>query len=281
MNAREPIASQMSAQILQGTVAFVGHNWRSRRHITGALGTPSGLATRCPWILFIAVTVFAAGLGNRDMPDFIVVDYDVEDKGSVTIPIVTPMTITKDSHFRPKSCMSLNPNMPLDPVVVPNTETILVPTGNAIVITLYNIYPLVIDVPGTSVKTAMIDVYDVLAADSGSGIGSLPPGMVLEQSSFFGTVSNATYTAQITPITDLADLPTSSANDSAITWDLSSLSGTTGNFYLAKVTLPFEDVASVPEPSAAGLLLVGTLGVFVYTHKRCRKAVWNCRAKNG
>lgn len=246
---------------------------QSHARWAAARGTPFGIAARGMWIqLLIAFAASTAVLNSRAHADFVIVDFDYELKGTITIQPVIPTTVTKTSHFRPKSCMSLNPNMTLDPVTVPNTETINVPSGPPLTFNLYNVYPLVIDVPGTSVKTASIDIYDILAADTGSGIAALPDGLSLQQATFFGTVNNMGYVAQITPISDLANLPTSSANDSAITWDLSQFTGTTGNFYLSKVTVPLEDVAAVPEPQSGGLLLSGTLGMLVCAGVRHRRA---------
>ena len=128
-------------------------------------------------------------------------------------------------------------------------------------IDFYNVYPLFIDVPQPIGKLASVDFFSILAADLGTGIGSLPDRVTLASASMTGVGTGTRYESEITFIDDLAALPTSSSNNLNIQWDLSVFSETTGNFFLAKTTVPFFDVCCVPEPSAIlSLLAIGTLG---------------------
>jgi hypothetical protein len=81
----------------------------------------------------------------------------------------------------------------------------------------------------------------------------------------FGRSGNA-FSANITIINDLANLPTSSANDNLIESDLSALSQTTGNFLLVSVTT--NGLELVPEPSTGLLLASGLLGTLAAGRRR-------------
>jgi hypothetical protein len=126
-----------------------------------------------------------------------------------------------------------------------------------------NIYPLTIDIPQNPILSSQpIDFFYVLATDIGGGVGPLPNDFALTDSSLFGPGTGIEYKAEISPINDLGNLPTSSTNNLEIQWDLSQVSQSTGNFFLAKTTIPFCDACcKIPEPSTIlSLLALGTLG---------------------
>ncbi len=163
-----------------------------------------------------------------------------------------------------------------------NKETVVfdvVPVGPPI--RIYNVYPGRIHFPQIDGRINLdlpIDLFFVMMVDPGEGIGPLPDGAVLEQVSLIGS-SGTEYVAEITPINDLANLPTSSANDVEIGWDLSEVAQTTGNFFLSKVTLPnaHELIGrDVPTTSQWGLiamaLLLVTAGAIVIVRRRRRIA---------
>jgi hypothetical protein len=106
---------------------------------------------------------------------------------------------------------------------------------------LYNLFPIVIDVPD---NYGAFDLPSVLLADVGNGIGPLPDGFLLSE---ILEVNGNFFNAVITPISDLANLPTSTARNTRIQWDISGVSQSTGTFFLATTTLP----ARVPERSSA------------------------------
>ena len=125
----------------------------------------------------------------------------------------------------------------------------------------YNVYPVVINIPQPVVPRQQVDLFSILAGNTASGIGSVPSGATLESAYVIGVNTGNRYQSEITLINDLNNLPTSSSNNINIQWDLSSFSATTGNFYLAKTTIPVEDVCCVPEPSTyLGIFALGTLG---------------------
>ena len=150
-------------------------------------------------------------------------------------------------------------------------------------ITIYNVFPDLYRLPqpigGQVDLYEPIDVFFVMMVDTGEGIGPLPDGVVLEEASLIGS-SGEEYTAEITPIYDLNDLPTSSTYDLEITWDLSDVAQTTGNFFLSKVILPnaHELIGPVvPATSRWGLivmaLLLLTVGIIVIVRLRRRIAM--------
>jgi hypothetical protein len=199
----------------------------------------------------------------------------VEDKGIVIA--ITPITVTV-----PSLDFIIDAPEPIPiPVIVPNEETVFLLES----VHLFNVYPFEIEVPqqpdGSVLCSQMIDFFDVFAAGDVNGLCPLPDGTVLLASVFFGPTSGRSYAATVTPISDLANLPTSSANDLMITWDLSSFSDTTGNFYLAQVSIPVNDLAGCPEPSALALLGFGALGFLGYARrwsgKRGQENVSFCR----
>ncbi len=114
-----------------------------------------------------------------------------------------------------------------------------------------------------------IEIFSVTTSGSdGSNpddLGPLPSGVTENGASFYGN-NGVTYPVTVTPITDLTDLPTSSAIDASITWNLSAFTTTTGNFDLESVIVP--EAAIVPEPSTFALLGIGTVSLLGYAARR-------------
>jgi hypothetical protein len=135
-----------------------------------------------------------------------------------------------------------------------NRETLTwVNAGPAIALTFYNFYATQIEVPEPPWHDELVDFYWLMAVgDSPTQLTPLPDGMALTAASLIGGTGTE-YQGTITPLSNLASLPTSSSHDTSITWDLSPFAQTTGNFYLASVTMPAHE--AVPEP--ASLLLLG------------------------
>jgi len=125
----------------------------------------------------------------------------------------------------------------------------------------YNVYPMFFGIVQPVVPGQKIDLFSILAGDTGTGIGSLPSGTILESANVIGVNTGNAYNSEVTLINDLNNLPNSSSNNTNIAWDLSGFSTITGNFYLAKTTIPLEDICPIPEPtSTLSLLALGTLG---------------------
>jgi hypothetical protein len=133
-------------------------------------------------------------------------------------------------------------------------------------IDVYNFYHQTIEIPQPPGFFQLIDIFWFIAADVGAGIGPLPDGAALQSAALIGPVTGTLYPATITPISDLSALPTSSANDISINWDLSALSDTTGNFFLAQASIPVSEL--VPEPSSIVLFATGALAVAAYSRRR-------------
>ena len=133
-----------------------------------------------------------------------------------------------------------------------NGERIInIPAGPPILV--YNLYPVIIHVPqpsGFADPQAPIDFYCVMATDQGNGIGPLPTGWQ-EDSATIEDAFGVQHPGNITPISDLSLLPTSSIHDTQIQWDLSQVQSRTGNYYLAQFTMTGMEV---PEP-AIGLAM--------------------------
>jgi hypothetical protein len=136
-----------------------------------------------------------------------------------------------------------------------NGERVInIPVGPPVLV--YNLYPVIIHVPqplGLADPTAPIDFYSVMLADQGNGIGGLPTGWAMTEASLVDGSGNV-HEATITPLGSLANLPTSSANDTQIVWDLTEVPNQTGNFYLARYTMTG---AQVPEPAGLAVVLAG------------------------
>lgn len=149
---------------------------------------------------------------------------------------------------------------------------------------VFNVYPDAAHVPQVPSfdPNNPIDFFFFMAVDSDttqtspvSGLGPLPGGWTVEQATMTGT-SGTGLSAEITPISDLANLPTSSPNLTAIEWDLSAFSQTTGNFFLAKVTFPNayelvepDDIPTLNEWALVffGLLLMSIATVLIYRRR--------------
>lgn len=142
--------------------------------------------------------------------------------------------------------------------IIFNEETSLVSAGTYS-FDLFNVYVAEITFEGT-----FVDLFWLMVADDGTGISALPDGWILEEASIFGASTNAEFTASITPINDLINLPTSSLNNTNIVWDLSQFSETTGDFFLARATLPVIELQKTPESSnLLGIYILGTLGASI------------------
>lgn len=150
-----------------------------------------------------------------------------------------------------------------------NFEKFQIPIG--LPYRLFNIYAATIEIPQPVDFQAFIDIYWLVAADIGDTgmIGGLPSLGELVSASMTGS-SGAVFDAEITPINDLANLPTSSINDLMIEWDLSALTETTGNFFLAKVTLPGKEL--VPGPGSVAILALG--GLMARRRRRCDRSTY-------
>jgi hypothetical protein len=176
-----------------------------------------------------------------------------EDKG-LFVPVM-PVTFTVPSVSVGSA------GIPFGVFAIPNQETVLIQSGPPF--ELFNIYAAVIELPEPFNVQLSIDIFWFIAANTGTGIGPLPDGMVLQSASLGGVP------ATITPISSLASLPTSSANDLSIAWDTSALTNTTGNFFLAEATLP--NALLVPGPIVgAGLpgLVMACGGLLVWWRRR-------------
>ncbi len=125
---------------------------------------------------------------------------------------------------------------------------------------LYNIYVSEITFDGL-----FVDLFWIIGSDNGEGISSLPNGIILEQASMFGANTNTEFIASITQINNLSNLPTSSANNSSIEWDLSEFSDITGDFFLAQTTLPISEIQKTTE--ASNLLGLSILSIIILGYK--------------
>lgn len=152
-------------------------------------------------------------------------------------------------------------------VILPNSEIVFLPVGPPV--RLFNLRPA-LSIANVQ-PLGLTDHFWVILADAGAGIGGLPAGAALQQASLFGNATGTEFVASITPINDLANLPTSSANNASMTWDLSGISQTTGNFFLAEATLPASEFT--PEPSTFILFAVSILGVIGIGYRQRKKAV--------
>jgi len=119
-----------------------------------------------------------------------------------------------------------------------------------------------------------IDLTFFPLVDLGSGLQPLPTGSDLAQFALFGPRTGTFYSAVITHLGGVGDLPTSTVRDVSIQWNLSNLSSTTGEVFLATVTLPFSEL-TVPEPDLAYLsgILLGCL--FGLHFVRCKSPALN------
>jgi hypothetical protein len=130
-----------------------------------------------------------------------------------------------------------------------------------------NIFPKEIDVPENPFPNPQrpIDFFDIFVElDINSHPAPLENGMQIQDANMQGS-SGTLYPGLIFPINDLSLLPTSSANDTNIQWDLSQFTSTRGNFFLIEYTLPnaFE-ATQIPEPSAFILFGTAISGLVLY-----------------
>ncbi len=149
---------------------------------------------------------------------------------------------------------------------------------------VFNVYPETLHVSQVPAfdPDDPIDFFFFMAVDTdttvtipAAGLGPLPGNWTVQQASMTGT-SGTQYAAQITPISDLANLPVSSTNLVAIDWDLSALSQTTGNFFLAQVTFPnayeiYPPVTPALRREAIIVLAVLLAGIAVIVIRRKRR----------
>lgn len=187
--------------------------------------------------------------------------------GTITLVPIEPKGILQPGEVNTVFTLKVGvlpfPLLPL-PFVLPNLELVFVPDGPPVA--WFNIRPFAIEVPQPFDLNLQIDFFWLLAADVGAGIGPVPDGGALEAASLIG-LSGTEYPADITIITDLANLPTSSPNNLQISWDLSTLSQTRGKFFLARASLPGTELQVIPEPSAMLLLGGGLVGLAVRRRK--------------
>lgn len=186
----------------------------------------------------------------------------VEDKGLFII-VQPALLIIPD-------VLTIIPPAP-DPIVnriVPSVEQILLVST----VRLLNITSQSIEIPQPLTLPQVIDIFWFMSADSGAGPGPLPGGSSLQSASLIGPRTGTVFPATITPIANLASLPTSSAHDLAIQWNLSALTQTTGNFFLASASIPVSEF--VPEPASGILCLIGlVVGAAAYARQRSRGRV--------
>jgi hypothetical protein len=187
----------------------------------------------------------------------------VEFKGTV-IPLI-PVTET----FVSAVVIQLAPP-PITIDIILNEEVVGFLAGPPI--DIYNRYHAVIEIPQPPGLLQLIDIFWFMAADTGGGVGPLPPGAALLSAGLFGPRTGTFYPATVTPISDLAALPTSSVHDIMIGWDLTGIATTTGNFFLAQASIPV--IEAVPEPATLALCTVGAVGAAAWRRRtRSRKQV--------
>jgi len=161
-----------------------------------------------------------------------------------------------------------------------NDEVIQVP-GTADV-EQWNYYPETIEITipdGADPSQAPIDIFDLPTAGGYPGLGPLPSGSKLMSAGVFGPVTGQFYPATILTINDLSDLPTSSSNDSLITWDTSVFGQTSGPFFIARTTMPFGELL-VPEPSSSSLVTAGLFGLAFAWRLRIDRAEGSRRSRD-
>ena len=178
----------------------------------------------------------------------------VDDKGSITIP---------NGHFETVFGSRMSADLGAEWGDLAghherkNSEKLVwVNDGPPIVLHFANVFPKEIHVPQTPAPNphATGSFFDIFTEIKLNGLlGPLEDGMQIEEGpdTFLEGASGTKYFGKVTPITDLALLPTSNANDTQIVWDLSQFAETTGNFYLIEYEMAPIDL--VPEPSTLAL----------------------------
>lgn len=136
-------------------------------------------------------------------------------------------------------------------------------------IPVFNVWGAIIKVPQPiGLDKQLVDLFWIFGAGRGAEAGPLPAGSYLATASVFG-MDGTEYVSTVSSINNLNDLPTTSAHDLNVTWNLDGLANTNGNFYLVKTTLPFSAVTVVPEPGESGMLAAGlSVVLFMRTRKR-------------
>jgi hypothetical protein len=151
-------------------------------------------------------------------------------------------------------------------------EKVLIAQGTGS-IPVFNVWGAIIKVPQPiALDKQLVDLFWIFGAGRGADAGPLPTGSYLESASVFG-LNGTEYVATVSSINNLADLPTVSAHDLSVTWNLDGLAYTTGNFYLVNTSLPFSAVTIVPEAGATWLLLAGLSAVLFMRALRRRSSV--------
>src|SRR5262245_46621609 len=158
---------------------------------------------------------------------------------------------------------------PLPLALVATEEQVIVQPVGTPFARIFNIYPDFVDVPQPLESTQLVDFPWFMAADIGQGIGPLPVGSVALAAALIGPSTGTRFPATITPVSDLATLPSSSANDLLVQWNLAALSGTTGNFFLMQASMPVTEF--VPESDSMMLLGAGLPMVVAFLRRRRRK----------
>ena len=140
-----------------------------------------------------------------------------------------------------------------------NEQLVWVNNGPPTILHLANVFPKEIDVPENPNPNPHrpIDFFDIFVElNINNNFAPLEPGMQIQGAEMQGSSGNFNP-GIVTPINDLSQLPTSTANDTNIQWDLSNFTTTTGNFFLIEYTLPNAlEATQIPEP--AGFVLLGT-----------------------
>ena len=222
-------------------------------------------ATRLLGIGLVFIAPLGAGAGT-------ITQTVVDDKGSITIP---------NGHF--ETVFGSRMSADLGPewgdlaghYERKNSEKLVwVNDGPPIVIHFANVFPKEIHVPQTPAPNphspaSFFDIFTEIKLDG--SLGPLEDGMQIEEGpdTFLEGASGTKYFGKVTPINDLALLPTSNANDTQIVWDLSQFSETTGNFYLIEYEMAPIDL--VPEPSTLalfGIALAALIGFRAWGRRR-------------
>jgi hypothetical protein len=162
-----------------------------------------------------------------------------------------------------------------------NEQLIWVNAGPAITLHFANVFPKEIDVPENPNPNPHrpIDFFDIFTElDINNHPAPLEQGMQIQGANMQGS-SGTLFPGVVTPINDLSNLPTSSANDTNIQWDLSQFTTTTGNFYLIEYTLPNAlEATQIPEPPA--FVLFGAAIAALASYRLTRRAAWRKQASD-
>ena len=203
-----------------------------------------------------------------------------EFKGHIVIPGIPQTTV----RFVESGMEVATPPYYLPKILI-NKETIEIP-GSAVdqEYDLYNIYTKFLEFPDPPVflNPYFIHFFWFMAANTGLGIGPLPVGTLLTAGSLFGGRTGTEFTATITAINDLADLPIQSPGGLEIGWDLSGLSQTTGNFFLAHAILPSDEVFQTAEPGSLVLFAIAGAWLLGFIRRRGVRPIYcNRSARSG